>query len=100
MIPGHRKSAKGVRSKSDSGAWISEPSGRMTKSEPLINAGIPSKSSRTSSHARMAHSPLRAARAVANVTKPTTLTLLSGMRMAAISGVRWPLTANDTPTTL
>lgn len=42
----------------------------------------------------------RAAMEVAAVTKPTTLTLLNGIRIAAISGVRWPLTANDTPTTL
>lgn len=42
----------------------------------------------------------RDATATARVTKPTTVTELNGIRMAAINGVRCPLTAKDTPVML
>lgn|GEM_PF-3008786 len=42
----------------------------------------------------------RAVMWVATVTNPTTVTELSGMRMAAINGVRCPLTAKETPVML
>ena len=43
---------------------------------------------------------LCAANHTATETKPTTVTELSGMRIAAINGVKCPLTAKDTPVTL
>lgn len=42
----------------------------------------------------------RATHHTANDTNPTTDTELSGIRMAATSGVRWPETAKETPVTL
>ena len=42
----------------------------------------------------------RAASATATETKPTTVTELKGMSTAANKGVRFPLTAKATPTTL
>lgn len=41
-----------------------------------------------------------AAKVTAIVTKPTTVTLLRGMRMAAIKGVSLPATAKETPVML
>lgn len=48
---------------------------------------------------RSDHLPLLAHH-TATVTKPTTLTLLKGMRIAAMSGVMWPATARETPVML
>lgn len=49
---------------------------------------------------RATRSGLLDAIVTASVTNPTTVTELSGIRIAAISGVSWPLTANDTPVML
>lgn len=47
-----------------------------------------------------AHGSLRAARRMAPAPRPTTVSELTGMRIAEASGVSAPLTASDSATTL